>query len=108
MSLWQRKPAIIDAIRNCLWPNRIFQDASKGTLFDRAAAYRHNREVRGYLPQYISNWAAIAVLLACAGIWLENTQNLVASLLCWLLLICTISELALLSALYLLLTASEP
>jgi hypothetical protein len=47
-------------------------------------------------------------LLACAGIWLENTQNLVASLLCWLLLICTISELALLSALYLLLTASEP
>lgn len=108
MSLWQRKIEILEAIRNCLWPNRIFRDASKGTLFERAAAYQHNREVRGRLPQYISNWAAVAVLLACAGVWLENAQSLIAAMLCWLLLIYTVSELAVLSAVYLLLTSWEP
>ena len=33
-----------------LWPFSIFKDATRGNLFERAAAYRYNREKRVYLP----------------------------------------------------------
>jgi len=44
-----------------LWPFWLFQDASRGDRFARAAAYRHNRDMRVYLPGYLMKW-----LLSCA------------------------------------------
>lgn len=49
-----------------LTPFWLFQDASKGDRMSRAAAYRHNRSMRTYLPGYIRKWAlqaAFALLL---------------------------------------------
>jgi hypothetical protein len=39
-----------------LWPFWLFKDASRGDRWVRAAAYRHNREMRVYLPGYLLKW----------------------------------------------------
>lgn len=39
-----------------LWPFWLFRDASHGDRFARAAAYRHNRDMRIYLPGYLMKW----------------------------------------------------
>jgi hypothetical protein len=44
-----------------LWPFWLFQDATRGDRYARAAAYRHNRDMRVYLPGYLMKW-----LLSCA------------------------------------------
>ena len=44
-----------------LWPFWLFQDATRGNGFDRAAAYQHNRDMRIYLPGYLVKW-----MLSCA------------------------------------------
>jgi hypothetical protein len=58
-----------------LWPFWMFKDASKGSLLERAAAYRHNREKRIYLPGYIAKWSTIFVLLLGAAVVLEGTEK---------------------------------
>jgi hypothetical protein len=39
-----------------LWPFWLFRDASRGDRLTRAAAYRHNRDMRVYLPGYLVKW----------------------------------------------------
>lgn len=39
-----------------LWPFWLFKDASRGDRMTRAAAYRHNRSMRIYLPGYLMKW----------------------------------------------------
>jgi hypothetical protein len=49
-----------------LSPFWLFRDATRGDWLARAAAYRHNRSMRGYLPSYMRKWAlqaALALLL---------------------------------------------
>lgn len=51
-----------------LWPFWLFRDASSGDRIARAAAYRHNRDMRVYLPGYLMKWmfnssAALALTL---------------------------------------------
>src|SRR5208282_3888272 len=99
---------LVFAIRNWLWPIGVFHDASRGNLFERAAAYRHNWEARGCLLYFISNWMVVAVLTSGAGVWLANVNCLVLSCICWMLLACSISQFVVLSAVYLALTVWGP
>lgn len=39
-----------------LWPFWLLKDASSGDRYARAAAYRHNRDMRVYLPGYMGKW----------------------------------------------------
>ena len=39
------------------WPFWLFKDASRGDRYARAAAYRHNRSMRIYLPGYLVRWS---------------------------------------------------
>ena len=107
MSKRQREKNIIDAILKFLWPVGIFRDASKGNQFERAAAYRQNREARECLPHYMNNCLLAALAMAGAGACLQDAHILAASLLCWVLMTYSISTLAVLSAIYLGLTAWE-
>jgi hypothetical protein len=45
-----------------LWPFWMFQDASRGDRFARAAAYRHNRDMRVYLPSYLVRWTLSSLI----------------------------------------------
>ena len=49
-------------IARYLSPFWLFRDATQGDRFARAAAYRHNRSMRTYLPSYMRKWACQAVL----------------------------------------------
>jgi hypothetical protein len=44
------------------WPFWLFRDASTGTLYARASAYRHNCEMSVYLPLYVTRWAVLCVI----------------------------------------------
>jgi hypothetical protein len=46
-----------------LSPFSIFRNASRGDRFARAAAYRYNREMRVYLPGYLTRWSVLAALV---------------------------------------------
>jgi hypothetical protein len=45
-----------------LLPFWLFRDASRGDQLARAAAYRHNRQMRSYLPLYIRRWSVQACI----------------------------------------------
>lgn len=50
-----------------LWPFWLFEDASRGDGHARAAAYRHNRDMRVHLPGYLMKWmlsSALALAVA--------------------------------------------
>lgn len=52
-----------------LWPFWLFKDASRGDRLARAAAYRHNRSMRIYLPGYLMKWlfSCVATFAITAG-----------------------------------------
>lgn len=53
-----------------LWPFWLFRDASTGDRMARAAAYRHNRSMRVYLPGYLLKWVlSSSVALALTVAW---------------------------------------
>lgn len=45
-----------------LWPFWLLKDASSGDRLSRAAAYRHNRDMRIYLPGYLMKWLVSCLL----------------------------------------------
>lgn len=45
-----------------LWPFWLFRDATRGDRLARAAAYRHNRDMRIYLPGYLMKWMCSSAL----------------------------------------------
>ena len=43
-----------------VWPFWLFRDATRGDRYARAAAYRHNRDMRIHLPGYLLRWLLVA------------------------------------------------
>lgn len=60
-----------------LWPFWLFQDASQGDRFARAAAYRHNRDMRVYLPGYLMKWVLSCALVLALTAALESLAHAV-------------------------------
>jgi hypothetical protein len=49
----------------------LFRDASRGSLIERAAAWRHNQAARRWLPVYLRRWTTLGALAFGAGCLLE-------------------------------------
>lgn len=45
----------------------LFKDASRGTLFERTAAFRYNRQQARWLPIYMRRWLWCGLLLIGLG-----------------------------------------
>ena len=60
------EPSLIRLLYLYLWPMWMFRDVSSGSALERAAAYRHNRSFRKYLPGYAGKWLAIAATTLAA------------------------------------------
>jgi hypothetical protein len=57
---------MLDSLCKFFSPFGLFKDASRGSFAERAAAYRHNVDIRRYLLTYIQRWilcGAAALLL---------------------------------------------
>ncbi len=52
----------------------LFRDASRGTLLERQAALRYNRERAAWLPLYIRRWSCLAAGLFLVGSGLESAD----------------------------------
>jgi len=46
-----------------VWPFWLFKDATRGDRYARAAAYRHNRDMRIHLPGYLLRWVLVSPFL---------------------------------------------
>jgi hypothetical protein len=49
----------------------LFRDVTRGNLFERAAAWRHNRQQAHWLPTYMRRWLAFGLLSYGAGVFVE-------------------------------------
>lgn len=45
------------------WPFGAYRDAAHGSLMERAAAWRYNRQLSMELPRYINRWAVCSAVL---------------------------------------------
>ncbi len=61
-----------------LWPFWLFRDAQRGSLLERAAAYRHNRAQRVHLPGYALKWAVLAGLQGGLLLGVETANRALA------------------------------
>lgn len=52
----------------------LFRDAQRGSLFERAAALRHNRDRARWLPTYLRRWFVAGLLLAGIEVWTEQAS----------------------------------
>jgi hypothetical protein len=54
----------------------LFADMNKAmTLFERHAAWQHNREMRIYLPLYLRRWSVLTAFDFASGCALENLMG---------------------------------
>lgn len=67
-----------------LWPFWLFRDANRGNLLERAAAYRHNRAQRIYLPGYAIKWSVLTGLQAALLAGVDRPARTMDDLLLWL------------------------
>ena len=50
----------------------LFRDVTRGSLIERAAAWRHNRANACWLPVYLRRWTLLGGLCFLAGLGLET------------------------------------
>ncbi len=49
----------------------LFRDVTRGNLYERAAAWRYNREQAQWLPTYMRRWLVVGTMLCAAGAFVE-------------------------------------
>lgn len=49
----------------------LFRDVSRGSMLERAAAWRHNRMQAQWLPTYMRRWLVSGLLLSALGSFVE-------------------------------------
>ncbi|MCW7536585.1 hypothetical protein OOT46_01780 [Aquabacterium sp. A7-Y] len=50
----------------------LFRDVGRGSLFERAAAWRHNQEQARWLPTYMRRWLVTGLVAFAAGAAIEQ------------------------------------
>lgn len=50
----------------------LFQDVNRASLFERAAAWRHNQQQARWLPTYLRRWAVLTVSSFAFGALVEH------------------------------------
>ena len=49
----------------------LFRDVTRGNLFERSAAWRHNRVQAQWLPTYMRRWLVFGMFFYAAGAFVE-------------------------------------
>jgi len=66
-----------------LWPFPYFRDVTRGRKLERQQNYRHNREMRVYLPGFVVKWALLTALCFALGMGLGKMPAPVALTACF-------------------------
>ncbi len=54
----------------------LFKNAGQGDIFERAAAWRHNRDASRWLPLYMKRWTILGALFYGMGAFFELLMQL--------------------------------
>jgi hypothetical protein len=68
----------------------MFQDVNRGSLFERAAAKRHNRSRSRWLPTYLRRWSTLGLLSFAIGWAIERHAPTPVALLCFVTCVLTV------------------
>ena len=49
----------------------LFRDVTRGNLFERSAAWRHNRAQAHWLPTYMRRWLVFGLVTYAGGLFVE-------------------------------------
>jgi hypothetical protein len=62
----------------------LFRDVNRGSLLDRAAAWRHNQAAVHWLPVYLRRWTVLGLVTFAIGWWLESlAHGSIAAMATW-------------------------
>ncbi len=64
-------PAFANLLYRYFFFGWLFRDVSRGDVFERAAAWRHNREQARWLPTYMRRWLSCGLALYALGALVE-------------------------------------
>jgi hypothetical protein len=64
------------------WPFRYFRDVTRGSLIERQLNYRHNREMRVFLPGFVLKWILLTGLWFAFGGLFDQLAGLVIPAAC--------------------------
>jgi hypothetical protein len=59
----------------------LFRDVNRGTLLERAAAWRHNQAASRWLPVYLRRWTVLGLVTFAIGWGLESLARSTAEVL---------------------------
>lgn len=62
-----------------IWPFWMFMDVNKSSLFERAAAWRHNKSKLVYLPGYMIKWSILSSFLMGLIYLFDHHSNILAA-----------------------------
>jgi hypothetical protein len=62
---------VLQPLVNFFSPFRLMKDVSRGSFEERAAAYRHNRSMRGHLSACMLRWAASCSVAMLLTAWFD-------------------------------------
>jgi hypothetical protein len=64
-------PALRTLLYRYFFFDWLFRDVRRGTLLERAAAWRHNRQQARWLPTYLRRWLGCGALFYALGLLVE-------------------------------------
>jgi len=73
-----QEPAFRTLLYRYFFFDWLFMDASRGNVFERAAAWRHNHEQAHWLLTYIRRWVWFGLILYALGSFIELLLDLPA------------------------------
>ena len=76
-------PALRSLLYRYFFFGWLFRDVSRGTLLERAAAWRFNRERRRFLPIYLRRWLFVFASGYGLGVVFEHAFQLVYAAVWW-------------------------
>ena len=75
-------PALRSLVYRYFFFGWLFRDVTRGTLLERAAAWRHNRERRRFLPIYLRRWLFLFAFGYGLGVVFEHAFDLMYAAAC--------------------------
>lgn len=64
-----------------MWPFWMFMDVNKSSLFERAAAWRHNKSKLIYMPGYMIKWSILSFFLISMIYLFEHGNNIFTTII---------------------------
>lgn len=81
MSYQEKESSFFYLLYLYIWPFWMFVDVNKPSLFERAAAWRHNKSKLIYMPGYMIKWTILSFFLMSMIYLFDHSNNICMTLI---------------------------